>query len=453
MSNNKVRLSLYLSEKSKQFLSYSFAVFLYIFSLYINNLLLSTIVFYFFIITVIGFNAKKGIADPRVLLLGFMAIYFSFFPLRAYFFGTGILPYEEEKLKLLIQYQFFAVIVFVLMINLFVDEERISHRSDLFENSKKAHLSENLLLLIIVPIILISSVEVFSSGVTSKRELKDAGLILKRITDFVVILFISLAALRAARVRYWYSDPFLLFFIAISLFYVLLTGERDVLFRIVLIFLIISFDKKGGISLLTVLSLLILSVLIVPISQQFKGVVLTGELAFNRVGLDLILHNEFVSSSRNFYSLLVHGVDQSFNFLTNDIIRAFTPTIFLDDPNIVSAGSWFNNEYRVEHGFHGTSGWGFSIVGFGYLISGYSGIALIMTIYAFTLTFFYNRKNESVYLYVFYLLLYVTAIYVLRADLANFLSQSFKINGILMLVIFISHWLLKKRKANVVYKH
>ena len=167
--------------------------------------------------------------------------------------------------------------------------------------------------------------------------------------------------------------------------------------------------------------------------------------------LVLLLSNEFISASRNFYSLLLYGVEHNIYFLFNDIIRAFTPSILLPSLDIQSTGSWFNKIYRVENDFYGTSGWGFSIIGTGYLVGGWWGIILITSIYSFVLSILYNMRIKSVYWYVFYLLAFTTAIYVIRGDMANFLSQVFKIGGLSVFSLFIIHrFFIRIRKKNVI---
>lgn len=159
----------------------------------------------------------------------------------------------------------------------------------------------------------------------------------------------TIAIIRAIRLKSnFLLDYKLIFFLFLCLFYMLLTGERDIFFRIGFILLIIYFDKKQNATFLKALLILSLAVLIVPISQGFKAVLLSGTININKNGLEL-LSNEFISASRNFYSLLLYGVEHNIYFLFNDIVRAFTPTILLPSIDIQSTGSWFNKIYRVEN--------------------------------------------------------------------------------------------------------
>lgn len=159
----------------------------------------------------------------------------------------------------------------------------------------------------------------------------------------------TIAIIRAIRLKSnFLLDYKLIFFVFLCLFYMLLTGERDIFFRICFIILIIYFDKKQNATFLKALLIISLSVLIIPISQGFKVVLLSGTININKNGLEL-LSNEFISASRNFYSLLLYGVEHNIYFLLNDIVRAFTPTILLPSIDIQSTGSWFNKIYRVEN--------------------------------------------------------------------------------------------------------
>jgi oligosaccharide repeat unit polymerase len=256
----------------------------------------------------------------------------------------------------------------------------------------------------------------------------------------------SIAIIRAIRLTTpIFFDIRLIAFFIFALFFMLLTGERDVFFRVIFISLLIYYDKKRNSNFFIVISLLIGVSIVVPISQSFKAILLSGEVNLNSIGLELILSNEFVSASRNFYSLLIFHVDHDISFFFNDILRAFIPSFFLKDLDINSTVSWYHNEFRMRNGFGGTSGWGFGLVAEGYLIGKTFGIFFIMSFYALVIGILYNIRYKSIYWYIFYLLSYVTAIYVIRADIANLLSQVFKIGGFSVLILYFSHKLIENK--------
>lgn len=84
------------------------------------------------------------------------------------------------------------------------------------------------------------------------------------------------------------------------------------------------------------------------------------------------------------------------------------------------------------------------MIGTGYLVGGWWGIILITSIFSFVLSILYNMRIKSIYWYVFYLLAFTTAIYVIRGDMANFLLQVFKIGCLSVLILYIAHQFLKK---------
>lgn len=77
----------------------------------------------------------------------------------------------------------------------------------------------------------------------------------------------------------------------------------------------------------------------------------------------------------------------------------------------------------------------------GLLFGGVAGILVAMSLVAVVLVGFYRWRNRSEYWYVFYLLALSSAIYCIRADLANLLSMTFKIGGsAVLLVRLLSVW-------------
>ena len=128
------------------------------------------------------------------------------------------------------------------------------------------------------------------------------------------------------------------------------------------------------------------------------------------------------------------GHDANWSFLWNDFLRGLIP--FGGELGLQSAGSWFNQVFRVEEGIEGTSGWGFGLVAEGLLIGGGAGIILVMAFVSAMVSLFYKMRVRSEYWYVFYLLSLSTAIYCIRADLANVLSMTFKVGGAAVLMLY-----------------
>ncbi|EHS1183672.1 oligosaccharide repeat unit polymerase [Vibrio vulnificus] len=304
----------------------------------------------------------------------------------------------------------------------------------------KSRTSEKIVIFIVFFIIVIGGVLVFKSGATSKRELLDSNSGINSIIGYVVLFGLIAICLRALRVsRTMQLDPILYCFFILLLVNMLVTGERDSLFRFIILMLFVFFDFHKRASFKITVFLLLMAVFVVPISQLFKSAFLSGSIGVIQTGLELLLSNEFVSAGQNLYSLIYFGVDHSVLFVFTDLVRAFTPSVLLDSLNIQSTVAWFNNTYRVENSFSGTAGWGFGIIAEGYLIGDLAGVVFVSFALSLFISFFYRRSFISEYYYVFYLCLITTSIYVLRGDLANLLSQSLKINGILVIFLYFLH--------------
>ena len=400
---------------------------------------------YFYAFTVVLSYSHSGPADPRVFPVAFMAIYFTFFPVRASLFGAGSLPFDQSSLILSLKLQFVALIVFVTVSNLFINTAPLEPERSFPSSRAPTLTSEWLILLIAVPFTLYYVFMISSSGASSKQDIINNYWLVKTFSDFFMLIITILIFLRAVRIggRY-YRDKFIAAYFFFCIFYVLLTSERDLLFKVLFGLIIIYYDQRKSFGPFKMSAILSAIVLVVPISQYFKSILLSGTIDFNLAGADLFLNSEFISASRNFYSLLAFDVEHNTTLILSDMARAFIPTTLLGDYGVQSTVAWYDTVFRPENGFQGTSGWGFTIVGFGYVVGGLTGIVSIMTFYAWLLSAFYNQRWRSPYWYSLYILALSACVYVLRADLANLLSQVFKISGLAVLAIYMAHSLLKK---------
>ncbi|HAS6050505.1 TPA: oligosaccharide repeat unit polymerase [Vibrio vulnificus] len=412
---------------------------------FMDDALIGVIAIVFVYLSNLKLNATHYLSDPRTLFLGFYVCYAVIFPLRIIFTGLTILPMDFNALAQSVLYQLVGIIVMITIFNI-ACVRRYNSSKNFFEvNAEenvgyKSRTSERIVIFIVFFIIVIGGVLVFKSGATSKRELLDSNSGINSIIGYVVLFGLIAICLRALRVsRTMQLDPILYCFFILLLVNMLVTGERDSLFRFIILMLFVFFDFHKRANFKITVFLLLMAVFVVPISQLFKSALLSGSIGVVQTGLELLLSNEFVSAGQNLYSLIYFGVDHSVLFVFTDLVRAFTPSVLLDSLNIQSTVAWFNNTYRVENSFSGTAGWGFGIIAEGYLIGDLAGIVFVSFALSLFISFFYRRSFISEYYYVFYLCLITTSIYVLRGDLANLFSQSLKINGILVIFLYFLH--------------
>ncbi|QLF94493.1 oligosaccharide repeat unit polymerase [Pseudomonas sp. ABC1] len=395
--------------------------------------------------------SRESILDPRSLFLIMLAVYSTWFSLQVIIFGyEGPLTIDSDILLSSIRLQMFGIVVFVLVCMVMIDESSVSlSRRAFFDGlsvARKEYLSEKAIFWPVLLFVLFALVVTAGGGHTTKREILDSGSVLKSVAElffYILLVLVMLGALRRGKRLVTYKAVIVVF---VGLGYLLLLGERDIFFRAAILMFLLFVDKKNMPAFLSVLFVVILAVTIVPLSQGLKAVFLSGDIDFAGLDLSLVFSNEFISAGRNLYSLMYYGVDNSFSFIFNDVLRAFVPSFFLSGAEIQSTSSWFDSVYRVENGFQGTSGWGFSIMAQGYLVSGYFGVFLIMAIAASILSLLYRRSYDGEYWYIFYLMALTTYVYIIRADFANLLSQVFKIGGLAVVGVYFTHYLFSKLK-------
>lgn len=414
----------------------------------ISEDILTKLVLFYVSYIIISWRIARDSLDPRIFFLGFFLIYSTFYPIKLLIVGHSLLPINYHYVAESLNVSYFSFLIYVILFEIF-----LKNNQDLnFYNRisiQKTPKYEDVLRYISYLLLVFISIKIFSSGASTKRDVQSTIGIFASLGNFSALMLLVLLYLNMIRnitVRFVNLITFTGF--SFLLFYMLLTGERDVFFRLIFSLLIIHFDYKKTFTQKKLIAIFVCVVIIVPISQSLKAILIdSSTFSFNGLSSALIFSNEFISSSRNLYALIYFGVEESYEFLLNDILRAIIPSFFISDLNISSTVSWYHNVYRPSKNFAGLSGWGFSSVGMGYVIDGYKGVFIISTFISSSIIYFYNRRYKSTFYFVFYLMLLMTAIYTIRADLANFISQSYKVGGFFIFTILlmrIIHQRIKK---------
>lgn len=288
---------------------------------------------------------------------------------------------------------------------------------------------------------------VFFSGSTSKREylnfVENSGIGFLFTSFFLLALISSLVLTnklqRSHRIRldYFQTSTLLTFLISFGL-----TGERDLLFRYILLasFIFFTFYLKYKSWKLNFGIFLFL--LILPMTQQMKAFFVSSQPSDVVYESGDYLNSEFASAGRNILYLLDRNItDFGWSIFLNDIYRFFS---FLGTQSL-SATAWFNEIIRNQYGDGGTSGWGFSMVGEGYAAFGTLGVIMLFSFLGFVTSLMYNYSSKK-FIFCLYLLYVPVMIYVIRADLSNFLSLNFKVNLFMVMLLFIMLFFMKSMK-------
>jgi oligosaccharide repeat unit polymerase len=277
------------------------------------------------------------------------------------------------------------------------------------------------------------------SGATTKRELVDAaasGSPMLRLGPFFVLL--TLFAVLYLQRRWSEQRPSTWFLAAALVWFaigMLVSGQRDYLFRFLVSVFFLFHASRRRIPLWAFVVCIMLGVVAMPITQASKGLLLGNPFALDVQALELFA-GEFSNAGRNLYVILV-SEPNPFNGTTFvwDLQRVFALNVLGGES--VGTSEWFNRRYRVEEGIAGTSGWGFSIVAEGYINYGAFGVFATLFFMGAVSGWLYRRSPRSACWLVGYILYISAATYSIRADMANFVSPNLKFVLVPMLFIYV----------------
>lgn len=312
------------------------------------------------------------------------------------------------------------------------EARRFSYGGDRF------HIEQLLCWAILAVLVLITMeyvIKIYLMGFSSKREINDfaqAG----GISGGIAFLPLTICGFLIFVRQYFVTGRVSLVIWLLTgwlMFCYLVGGERDLVFRLLLISVFFVFDFIKKFSRVYYLFGLAFLVVIMPISQALKALLLSDGVTL--ISFDKIFIGEFTSSGRNVAVLLEYDVDVlGLQPLIWDIKRFLGMT---SEGGAGSSVAWFNYVFRVDHGIAGSSGWGFSLVGFFYIVMGELGVFAGFYFLALVCGLFFRRMLLSAYWYVFYVVFITIVIYVQRGDFANLLSLSIKSIAVPLVFIFL----------------
>ncbi|MFD0961664.1 O-antigen polymerase [Paenibacillus chungangensis] len=227
----------------------------------------------------------------------------------------------------------------------------------------------------------------------------------------------------------------------------LISGERDFLYRHVLItiFLIDTVYKKIPKVKLAIYG--VIGMLSIPILGGLKNVLVSnkGLEPFTLPTFSEILSGEFISASRNLLVLLTNSNQWDFfmgETIWWDFKRVFVPQ-FLLNSEVINPVGWFNNSFYMGLVSRG-GGQGFTMVGEGYMNFGLIGVMIWFMILGLIIKLLYLKSSKNILYLVSYIAFIPIVIYSIRADLSNLLSPLFSQIIIPILIMLILRSILGK---------
>lgn len=396
-----------------------------------------SILFLLVVLVIVKGTEVDGLSHPLSWFPIFYYLYSVSYPLY-YVIDNDVNP----DIHLLIPLCFSGLIAFVVGVLLFSSRPpgvpRISLSPRLLEVFCWVSLTVCALLILYV----------IASGVTSKREflnlVRAGGLdVAFNFFPFATIVYIlRLMVLSQSKTDFGFRkdvfDRLGMAMLAVFMVGYGVTGERDFVFRLAFLIMVVIFAARYKYKFKYLLLAVSALILILPFSQAAKAYLISGGIQYEGYRTGDIFNTEFASAGRNTYYVISRDLTGYAGETIIWDIKRYLNFIF---PDQQSTGVWFNDYIRYSFGDHGTSGWGFSIVAEGYMNFGLWGPAALFFMIGVVSGLLYRRSGRNGFYYALYLLYIPTLIYVVRADLANYLSLAFKVNIIMVALVYVSAYL------------
>lgn len=342
--------------------------------------------------------------------------------------------------KSLVMLEWLALSVFLFVI----PSRRKIYKFD-FQIKKTNNLNW-LLLHFLLFVVLISVAMIMTGNYANKRDIyANASLFVQVSFSLAIVLTVlyvfqfTNSYLETQKINYkLLAKVFFVLFI-----FTIISGERDLLFRFIVltILMLYAFNKIRTLHLVLMIPVLLL---LLPLSHAYKYFFLSGQRSATDISsLNSVIHRvldgEFISASRNLQILLNHAPETKGLFdgftIFNDFVRIIFPTDFT---NV----SWFNDTFFPHVS---TTSYGFTLVGQGYINWGYVGIITVFFIAAFFLRFLYLRSSNNIFAFIMYIYSIPLYMYSIRADLANIFSPFIKHLLFSLIVIYCAQFISMNR--------
>lgn len=216
----------------------------------------------------------------------------------------------------------------------------------------------------------------------------------------------------------------------------LCTGERDILFRAVLLIIFILFYYRI-IRIRHIFLAIPAGVILMVLSVYYKYYALRGVRNTRYTTGNLIyqfLMTDFHATGRNTQFLINNLWTKGYfgiKMFFNELFRGIVPFVSYINPS-----NWYN--YQVYPGSF--KGQAFTLVGFGHVISGLSGVILVFIMLGLFIRFTYRNSRKSLYSLSFYLYSISIVAGSYRATLNTIVNMSIK--GALVGILI--SWFLSK---------
>ena len=379
---------------------------------------------------------KADVFHPYCWFSAFFCIYSISYPLL-HVIGYSLYGYNKE----IVIYELLALFVALLIIS--PRQYTYGKKAITEKFVMKTGILNYAVFVLTALLLVLGAIYISRSGFLNKKQIyENTGILMTAVFRIPLVLSILFPFLvvdtynKKGKLPYRYLLIGLISITAITA----LSGERDLLFRfiviIVLLLFFLGFIKKRHFIILGAIF-----AVSIPISSVYKYYFLSGNLTskMNRGFVYAFLTSDFNSASQNLQFLVSRTTSQGvlgFGRIFEDFV-----SLFSDD--VKSLTAWYNQTYFLN----AKSGKGFSLVGEGYVMGGVAGIIVVFIIVGIIIRLFYSKSKKNIYLFSAYLYFITLMIYSIRGDLSTIFSGIIKqILPVEIVVFILATFSFKKHK-------
>jgi len=283
------------------------------------------------------------------------------------------------------------------------------------------------LFLVSTALMVVLNIAFVNAGFGGKRDASLAGFNVWVSFSRWFLLYYAILLIRMTNRKVRFPLRFVIPCVGIALLTALNIGERDVFFGFALVTLFIYFERYRP-SKIMMAGLLVGLALLIPILGAAKNIFVreVGSSSAQDGNIVIsLLDGEFRSASYNLDTIVSRSSEWDY-FMGETVLwaigRSVVPAFIYSGQNAVG---WYNENFHPEVLDVG-GGYGFSYAAEGFINFGYLGVGVWFAFLSGLIVFFYNKRRRSDCWWAVYCVAVPLFIYVLRADLSNFLSPMIK---------------------------
>lgn len=412
IESNKDRYVFNTYKKNNMILLYNFIVIGTIVQIFIPNSIVLSIICFMILNILCFYSIEFDITHPFVWFVPSFTMYSIAFPIL-YMMGETKHNYTNKTMLL----QWIAICTFVICMK---NNQVIYNTKKLIDNKSLTIIK--LIYITFLILILMQAGLIVSMGLTSKISIAQSNNIIISLGSIagealvIPAVILYLQSIKEHRIDKKYFIVGLLVITISSL----ATGERSLLLKYIVIFLLIYNVTVRKIDIRKFIIIGIVGLFLITAMAPLKMVLTRGITKSEDKIIVQILNSDFSSAGLNLNNLLIKQDLWEYKFgstLIHDFIRPIDFIIPIDISHL-SALAWNQNTFWPGK----ITGMGFTLVGEGYINFGVLGVIIWYIFIAnFIKIFYYNSYNNQ-NSFILYLLLITIMIYSNRADLANVFS-------------------------------